>query len=69
MTYTVTITSADGGESSYPCFGQTEAAVPIYAAAVVALNADDPDATVTVSKDGCKMDAPATVGDLLGKDL
>ena len=42
-----------------------------YAAAVVAVKADRDDlgAAVTLAKDGKRIDAPPTVGDMLKKDL
>ena len=69
MTYTVTITSTDGNKSTYTCGSATDQEALIYAGKVVEEKADraDPEASVTIEKDGEEIGPPATVRDMITK--
>ena len=69
MTYTVTITSTDGSKNTYSCGGATDQEALIYAGKVVEEKADpdDPNATVTIEKDGKEIGVPAVVRDMITK--
>ena len=69
MTYTVTITSTDGNKNTYTCGGATDQEALIYAGKIVEEKADeaDPEASVTIEKDGEKVGPTATVRDMTTK--
>ena len=69
MTFTVTITSSKGQETSYPCGGADDQAALIYAGKVVEANADlsDPEAAVTIYKDGALIGPAASVAEMTRK--
>ena len=69
MPYTVTIVSTDGAKHTYVCGGATDQEALIYAGKVVEEKADrgDPDAYVTIEKDGEKIGPVATVKDMTTK--
>jgi hypothetical protein len=66
MTYTVTITSSAGQETSYECGGADDQAALIYAGKVVEANADssDPSAAVTVLRNGTPIGPAASVAEM-----
>ena len=67
MPYTVTITSSDGNKNTYSCGGGTDQEALVYAGKVVEEKADpsDPQATVTIEKDGREIGVPAVVADMI----
>ena len=70
MTYTISITSADGNKNTYACGGATDQEALVYAGRagrVVEEKADpsDPKATVTIDKDGTQIGVPAVVGEVI----
>ena len=71
MTYTVTITSSDGNKNTYMCGGGTDQEALVYAGKVVEGKADpsDPQATVTIEKDGQAIGVPAIVDDMIKRAI
>lgn len=69
MTYTVTITSTSGEKNTYTCGGATDQEALIYAGKVVEekADADDPEATVSIEKDGKEFGPAATVAEMTKK--
>lgn len=69
MTYTVTITSTTGEKNTYTCGGASDQEALIYAGKVVEEKADtsDPDASVTIAKDGKEIGPAATVAEMTSK--
>ena len=71
MPYTVTITPTSGDKTTYPCGGASDQEALIYAGKVVEANADrsDPDAAISVEKDGAAIGPPATVAEMTQKTV
>ena len=65
----MTITSTDGNKNTYTCGGATDQEALIYAGKIVEEKADeaDPEASVTIEKDGEKVGPTATVRDMTTK--
>lgn len=66
MTYSVTITSTDGNSNTYACAGTSDQQALIYAGKVVEEKADrdDPEAKVSITRDGENIGPSSTVGDM-----
>ena len=71
MTYSVTITSTDGNTNTYSCAGSSDQQALIYAGKVVEEKADheDPEAKVSITKDGKAIGPESTVGDMMKKAI
>ena len=69
MTYTVTITSTTGERNTYTCGGASDQEALIYAGKVVEEKADtsDPDASVTITRDGKEIGPAASVAEMTRK--
>ena len=71
MTYTVTITSTTGDKNTYTCGGVTDQEALIYAGKVVEEKADasDPEASVSIEKEGSGIGPAATVAEMIKKAI
>ena len=70
-TYTVTVHSTNGESTTYPCAGVQDQDALIYAGKVVEEHADrsDPNASVTIKKDGEVFGPASTVRDMITKTV
>lgn len=66
MTYIVTITSPDGNKTSFSCGGGSDQEALIYAGKIVEANVTDldPDASVTILRDGTAIGTATTVKEI-----